>query len=169
MAALSQACGQESKHSARPHDPHATSTIGSGKKVTLDQVLTGQWYANSHAIRWIAGTEGEDGLLLERNGGVGRDYLVVEDVRYRGEGFEVQKHHSTTLMKEGSFWVGQNEVRVSEAWPSSDHKKVLVQSDPEKLYRHSSFGRYWIFDVETQVGEALDPGNVDGRVQTASW
>jgi dipeptidyl aminopeptidase len=172
VAALFLFLGQDRHvpHSARPHDPHATSTIGSGKKVTLDQVLTGQWYANSHAIRWIAGAEeGQDGLLLERNGGVGRDYLVVEDVRYRGETFDVQMKHSTTLMKEGTFWVGQNEVRTSEAWPSSDHKRVLVQSDPEKLYRHSSFGRYWIFDVEAQVGEPLDPGNVDGRVQTASW
>jgi dipeptidyl aminopeptidase len=172
VAALFLFLGQDRHvaHSARPHDPHATSTIGSGKKVTLDQVLTGQWYANSHAIRWIAGTEeGEDGLLLERNGGVGRDYLVVEDVRYRGEAFDVQKENSKTLMKEGTFWVGQSEVRTHEAWPSSDHKKVLIQSDYEKLYRHSGFGRFWIFDVETQEGEPLDPGNVDGRVQAASW
>jgi dipeptidyl aminopeptidase len=88
VAALFLFLGQDRHipHSARPHNPHATSTVGNGKKVTLDQVLTGQWYANSHAIRWIAGAEeGEDGLLLERNGGVGRDFLVVEDVRYRGE------------------------------------------------------------------------------------
>lgn len=172
VAALFLFLGQDRHvpHSARPHDPHATATVGSGKKVTLDQVLGGDWYAISHAIRWIAGTEeGEDGLLLERDGGAGRDYLVVEDVRFRGESFDVQKAHSKTLMKQGTFWVGQSEVRTNEAWPNSDHTKVLVRSDFEKLYRHSSFGRYWIFDVETQEGEALDPGNVDGRVQTASW
>ncbi|KAM0715152.1 hypothetical protein Q7P37_009617 [Cladosporium fusiforme] len=172
VAALFLFLGQDRHvpHSARPHDPHATSTVGSGKKVTLDQVLKGEWYPNSHAIRWIPGTEpGEDGLLLERAGGVGRDYLVVEDVRYRGESFGVQKKHSTTLMEKGTFWVGQSEVRTEEAWPNANHKKVLVQSDREKLYRHSSFGRYWIFDVETQEGEPLDPANVDGRVQSASW
>lgn len=172
VAALFLFLGQDRHvpHSARPHDPHATATVGSGKKVTLNQVLQGEWYANSHAIRWIAGTEpGEDGLLLERAGGVGRDYLVVEDVRFRGETFDTQKAHSKTLMEKGSFWVGQSEVRTDEAWPNSNHKKVLIQSDHEKLYRHSSFGRYWIFDVETQEGEPLDPANVDGRVQSASW
>ncbi|KAK3104300.1 hypothetical protein LTR53_018505, partial [Teratosphaeriaceae sp. CCFEE 6253] len=66
-------------HSARPHDPHATSTVGNGKKVELEQVLTGQWFPREHAIRWIAGADGEDGLLLERGGAEGRDFLVIED------------------------------------------------------------------------------------------
>ncbi|OQO04265.1 putative dipeptidyl-aminopeptidase B [Cryoendolithus antarcticus] len=171
LAALGLFIGQERhvSRASRPHDPHATNTVGSGKKVTLQQVLEGKWYARSHAIRWIAGPAGEDGLLLERGGQEGRDYLVVEDVRYREQTIEVQKEHSSTLMKAATFKVGENTVYPSETWPSADHKKVLVQSDYEKLYRHSSFGRYWIFDVESQRGEPLDPANIHGRVQSASW
>ncbi|TKA71229.1 putative dipeptidyl-aminopeptidase B [Friedmanniomyces simplex] len=156
-------------HSARPHDPHATSTLGNGKKVTLEQVLTGKWFAREHAIRWIAGSQGEDGLLLERGGTEGRDYLVVEDVRYRGDDIEAQKAHSLTLMKSGEFDVGREHVRVNEAWPSADHKKVLVRSDYETQWRHSGTARYWIFDVATQKAEALDPNNLYGRIQIASW
>ncbi|KAK5117524.1 hypothetical protein LTR62_004946 [Meristemomyces frigidus] len=156
-------------HSARPHDPHATSTLGHGKKVELDQVLSGQWAARQHAIRWIAGPAGEDGLLLERGGSEGRDYLVVEDVRYRGDSMEVQRQHSTTLMQAGTFMVGQEEVKTFEAWPSKDHRKVLVQSDYASLWRHSGTGRFWIFDVASQSAEPLDPDNLFGRVQTASW
>lgn len=171
IAALFLFLGQDRHvpHGSRPHDPHATSTTGNGKKVTLDQVQRGEWNARSHAIRWIAGPEGEDGLLLERGGSEGRDYLVVEDVRYRGENIKVQKQHSKTLLKSGIFQVGSRDVFVSEAWPSADHKKVLVQSDVQSNWRHSQTGRYWIVDVDSQKAEPLDPANIDGRVQLASW
>ncbi|KAI9850207.1 MAG: hypothetical protein M1830_007053, partial [Pleopsidium flavum] len=47
---------QTYKHSsAIPHDPAATASRGSGKKVTLDQVLGGLWRPKSHEISWIAG------------------------------------------------------------------------------------------------------------------
>ena len=153
----------------RPHNPHATSTVGHGQKVTLDQVLSGKWYARHHEIRWIPGPNGEDGLLLERGGSEGRDYLVVEDVRFRGESIEVQKKHSTTLMKHGAFDVGTVHVGVDEAWPSPDHRKVLVRSDYASNWRHSGTGKYWILDVETQTAEALDPQNQNGYIQLASW
>lgn len=156
-------------HNARPHDPHATATVGNGKKVTLEQVLTGDWYARTHDIRWIPSPKGEDGLLLERGGSGGRDYLVVEDVRYRGDDIEIQKLHSVTLMKHGEFHVDGQRVVVEEAWPSPNHMKVLIRSDYASNWRHSGTGRYWIFDVATQSGEALDPGNVNGRIQVASW
>jgi len=156
-------------HSARPHDPHATATVGNGKKVTLEQVLTGDWYARTHDIRWIPSPKGEDGLLLERGGSGGKDYLVVEDVRYRGDDIQTQKSHSVTLMKRGEFNVDNHGVVVEEAWPSPNHTKVLVRSDYASNWRHSGTGRYWIFDVATQSGEALDPANVYGRIQVASW
>ncbi|KAF2724421.1 putative dipeptidyl-aminopeptidase B [Polychaeton citri CBS 116435] len=156
-------------HSSRPHDPHATSTVGNGKKITLEQVLTGQWYERKHAIEWIAGPDGQDGLLLERGGADGRDYLVVEDVRYRGENVEIQKQHSTTLMKSSGFQVGNEFIVTHEAWPSADHNKVLVESDKQSNWRHSDTGRYWLFDVASQTGEPLDPDHVDGRIQFAKW
>jgi dipeptidyl aminopeptidase len=171
VAALFLFLGQDRHvaHSSRPHDPHATTTTGNGKKITLNQVLHGQWRANSHSISWIAGPNGEDGLLLERGGQSSRDYLVVEDVRFRGEDVSIQKQHSTTLMKENTFSVGDREVWVEEAWPNSNHKSVLVGSDMQSNWRHSSTGTYWLFNVATQTGEALDPSNIDGRIQLASW
>ncbi|KAJ9669294.1 hypothetical protein H2201_000646 [Coniosporium apollinis] len=153
--------------SSRPHDPAATVSRGSGKKVTLEQTLNGVWYPMRHALSWIAGADGEDGLLLERGGGGGKDYLIVEDVRQR----EGHPHASngTTLMKQGSFYVGSTWVSPSDVWPSADLKKVLVMSDREKNWRHSFTGRYWIFDVHTQTGEALDPDKPGERIQLAKW
>ena len=36
-------------------------------------------------------------------------------------------------------------------------------------WRHSYTGRYWIFNVESQQAQALDPAHKDGRIQLASW
>ncbi|KAK4985561.1 hypothetical protein LTR50_005897 [Elasticomyces elasticus] len=160
--------GAHKPYSSRPHNADATSTLGSGKKVTLNQVLSGQWYSRRHALRWIAGAAGEDGLLLERGGAEGRDYLVVEDVRHMNDP-EAAKVNSKTLMESGGFYVGSRLVMPSETWPSPDHKKVLVQSDYQKNWRHSSTGRYWIFDVASQTGEPLDPAKPLDRIQLATW
>ncbi|KAF2151329.1 hypothetical protein K461DRAFT_171459 [Myriangium duriaei CBS 260.36] len=162
------ASGAHKPMSSRPHDPHATSTKGSGKKVTLDQVLTGQWFPRNHHISWTEGPSGEDGLLLQRGGEQGRDYLVVEDVQYMGD-VATSKAKSKTLMKQGWFSFGDRTVVVADAWPSKNQENVLVQSDKVKNWRHSSTGKYWIFNVKNQVAEPLDPNQPDGRVQLASW
>jgi dipeptidyl aminopeptidase len=140
---------------------------GSAKSVTLDQVLGGQWYASSKKISWIQGENGADGMIMERSGGDGKDYLVVEDVRKRKEG--AGGDDSKTLMKEGGFEVNGKSVYPSEVWPSPNLKKVLIQSSKQRNWRHSSTGLYWIFDVETQTAEALDPSNATGRIQLATW
>ena len=113
--------------SSRPHDPYATATKGNGKKVTLDQVLTGKWASRQHGISWIEGADGEDGLLLQRGGEAGRDYLVVEDVRYLNDATQ-QKANRKTLMQTGGFHVGSEYVVPAEVWPSPDHKHVLILS-----------------------------------------
>ena len=153
--------------SAIPHNPIATSSRGSGKTVTLDQVLGGQWAARSRSISWINGANGEDGLLLEKSGGSGRDYLVVEDVRSEKAGATAVDRQ--TLMKDGRFQVDGVQVYPNKVWPSANMKKVLVMSEQQRNWRHSFTGKYWIFDVATQSAEALDPANPHGRIQLATW
>jgi dipeptidyl aminopeptidase len=155
------------KHaSTRPHDPLASSTKGSGRKVSLDSVLSGQWWANRQSVSWIAGPNGEDGLLLEK-GVADKDFLMVENVRNKGNAAATGS--KTTLMKSRTFTVNGKFIYPSNVWPSKDFKKVLVISDEQKNWRHSFTGLYWIFDVETQSAEPLDPGHPDGIVQLASW
>ena len=150
-----------------PFDPAATASHGSGKAVTLDKFLSGSWRPRHDQISWIAGANGEDGLLLERQK-AGQDYLVVEDVRSRKEGAEALPNQ--TLMKSGKFKVnGNQEETTSQAWPSKDLTKVLVMSREKKNWRHSYTGLFWIFDVASQTAEPLDPSKPDARIQLASW
>ena len=152
--------------SSVPYDPAATVSHGSGKAVTLDQYLNGEWRPRHQQIKWIAGANGEDGLLLEVSK-PGQDYLTVEDVRSRKEN---AKHlPRQTLMKAEEFSVDGVKVRTRRVWPRRDLKKVLVMSDEQKNWRHSYTGLYWIFDVETQQAEPLDPAKPNDRIQLASW
>lgn len=99
------------------------------KKITIDQVLSGQWRPRTEHISWIDGANGEDGLLLEREGGFNQDYLVVKDVRGRsgqqGDGI----HDDKILMKKDWFVVDGRKIFPSDVWPSRDLTKVLVISD----------------------------------------
>ncbi|KAJ2895340.1 putative dipeptidyl-aminopeptidase B [Zalerion maritima] len=162
-----------------PHDPAATASFrkGGGKPVTLDEVLEGYWSATSHGISWIAGPDGEDGLLLVQ-GAQGKDHLVVEDVRDTEltkkkrddeDDGNASIYASKTLMKSPVFSYNGKTMTPSQVWPSADHKKVLIATDKEKNWRHSFYALYWILDVETQEVEPLDPANTEERVQLATW
>lgn len=108
-----------------------TSSSSPGRKITLDQVLGGHWRPRRHEISWIEGANGEDGLLLERAGGRGKDYLVVEDVRSRSTNHTIETHDSKTLMRSDWFNVKGRTVFPSDVWPSRNLKSVLVISDKQ--------------------------------------
>ncbi|KAL5339243.1 dipeptidyl peptidase IV N-terminal region-domain-containing protein [Aspergillus crustosus] len=146
------------------HEPSPFSgSTSSGKPITLDQVLTGAFSPRGHAISWVAGPDGEDGLLIERGESEGEGYLRVNDIRSQdGETNRI-------LMQNSTVEVGKRSVSPTAVRPSPDMKKVLLTSHQEKNWRHSYTGRYWIFDVETQTAEPLDPDNIEGRVQLALW
>lgn len=156
------------RSSSAPHDPTATEFRGSGKKITLDQVQRGDWRPLKESISWIEGTNGEDGLLLA-TGVKGKDYLVVEDIRANQSSEAPAPLDSKTLMKNSYFKFKDEGLSSNAVFPSKDLKKVLIATNKESNWRHSFYARYWIFDVETQTAEPLDPANKDGRIQLASW
>ncbi|KAI1478840.1 dipeptidyl peptidase IV N-terminal region-domain-containing protein [Daldinia eschscholtzii] len=157
--------------SQKDHDATATEARGSGKKITLDQILDGYWRPQSHGISWIAGANGEDGLLLEK-GATGKDFLVVEDVRSKNEdhtagGGEIKS--AQTLMQQPWFKAGDQQLSPDQVWPSPDLKKVLIATETKSVWRYSFTGVYWIFDVESQTAEPLNPQDPHLRVQLAQW
>ncbi|KAL2854883.1 putative dipeptidyl-aminopeptidase B [Aspergillus pseudoustus] len=134
-----------------------------GRPITLEQVLAGAFSPRAHAISWIAGPDDEDGLLIERGESDGEGYLRINDIR------SPNNETNRVLMQEPTVKIGKRVIAPTSTLPSPDLKKVLLISHQEKNWRHSYTGRYWVFDVETQTAEPLDPDNLDGRVQLALW
>jgi dipeptidyl aminopeptidase B len=162
------------KHASQmDHDPDATNR-GSGKQITLDQAMSGFWSPLRHDIRWIAGPNGEDGLLVEQ-GALGKDYLVVEDVRANtqsaisGGDAAANIVKSRTLMRNPWIDFAGRQMNPQVAVPNRDQTKVLVGTEKQYNWRHSFTAIYWIFDVATQRVQPLDPENPSARVQLASW
>ncbi|KAF7587308.1 hypothetical protein BBP40_007417 [Aspergillus hancockii] len=144
-----------------------SGSTSAGKPVTLHQVLTGSWNPRSHAISWIAGPHGEDGLLVQRGEPNKEGYVRVDDIRSQdGDG---DNQNSRVLMQKSVVRVNGKVVIPGYTWPSPDMNKVLFTSDHEKNWRHSYTAKYWIFDVNTQTAQPLDPSAPDGRVQLALW
>lgn len=158
----------KSTHSFRfIHDQNTDSLHTSGKKLLLDDILNGLWIDKNHEISWIAGPNDEDGLLLEQ-GSQGKDYLVVEDIRGNSRD-AINLMAPRTLMKKPHFKVGDKLLTPSEVFPSKDLKKVLIATEIQKSWRYSFNANYWIFDVETQIAEPLDPSEPEKHIQLASW
>ena len=158
------------KEASRYEYDHENPMKGSGKKVTLDQVQSGQWSPQHASVSWIGGADGEDGLLLEQGGSEG--FLVVEDVRKRANDRRddgVELHASKVLMKAGMIKWNGREMYTEGFWVSPDLKKVLLMAKRERVFRHSFTAIYWILDVETQEVQPLDPSQPDDRVQLAQW
>ncbi|RKF62969.1 putative dipeptidyl-aminopeptidase B [Erysiphe neolycopersici] len=140
---------------------------GNGKKIMLDQIVNGDWEVKKQKISWIEGPLGEDGLLLKQDS-PGDNYLVVEDIR-KSMKSAVNIMDTMVLMKESDFSVGERHLSPSRVFPSKDLKKVLVATDSRQNWRHSFLAKYWIFDVESQTAEPLDPAEPNKSIQLASW
>lgn len=163
--------GSYKHESDTEHDPDA-GVRGSGKHITMDQLHSGFWRPQSHSISWIAGPDGEDGLLLEWDT-FGKDYIVVEDVRaskdVRDDKEGAKVTTTRTLMKERYFQYEDRPMEPQWVEPSQDLKKVLLGVNQKKNWRHSFTATYFILDVESQKVEPLIPKEADARVQLATW
>lgn len=147
--------------------------IGSGKKITLDQINRGEWRMRTAPITWIDSPDGHDGLVLEV-GARGKDFLVVEDIRSRANQVDDQEKpveifQAKTLLKTRVFNYDGKTYNAEDVRVSPDLKRVLALAKREKVFRHSYTGVYFVLDVESQTWEPLDKDQPEARVQLAQW
>jgi dipeptidyl aminopeptidase B len=167
LALVAFVVGGRYKHASTFDYNHETPIKSSARKITMEQLQTGQWSPRYANIEWIPGPDGEDGLLLEINQ-PGKDFLVVEDIRSRTSS-AASAARARTLVKSGSFRYDEHEYGTNDFWVSPDMKKVLLMTHSEKVFRHSFLGLYFILDVDTQEVQPLDPALPEGKVQLAQW
>lgn len=109
-----------SRKGAPDHDPDAEKTLRAGKKITMDQVMGGEWSVNHKGIAWIASPDkSKDGLLLSTSTNDG--YLVVNDI--------VNKDNKTIIMESRAFSVDGRTYMAQKSAPSPDLKKVLLMTE----------------------------------------
>ncbi|KAI5284984.1 hypothetical protein KEM55_000826, partial [Ascosphaera atra] len=147
----------------------APPTNSGKKKITFEQAWGRQFQPASHSISWIPGPNGEDGLMLVEDKDSKGEFLRVEDVTAKKNGQARATAEKRILMKHPFFSYNGKPVKPGKTWPSPDLKKVLILSAYQKSWRHSYTGIYWIFDVEKQEAEPLDPQDANSRIQLATW
>lgn len=143
---------------------HSAGDSSHGKPVSLDDVLNTKWTPRAHAIEWVGSPDGEDGMLLQVGEPHGSGYLQLQHVRTRNDDASRR-----VLMESPFVHVGDSTILTTKFWASPDLNKVLLLSHKEKNWRHSFSGKYWIFDVESQSAQPLDPDDIDTPVQLAHW
>ncbi|KAI0091440.1 dipeptidyl aminopeptidase [Irpex rosettiformis] len=115
--------------------------VHGSEHLTMDHVFNGTFSANSNSVRWVA--EAGDGVYATNEGG--RIKLV-----------DLKSDNTTDL-------VALTDIRDSNGVPlgfdswelSSDMKYLLVKANHMKQWRHSSFGNYYIHDLETHTTHPL--------------
>lgn len=122
--------------------------------VTPQSVRTGTFRPESKSVQWIQAADLE-GAYLVRD----RKYVVKT---YGEDDKEIE-------ITDTSVHYGEHNLRIDELWLRPDLKKALFVTERKKNYRHSSFGNYWILDVETKEVKPLLKGDDKARIAVASW
>ncbi|KAJ7777301.1 dipeptidyl aminopeptidase [Mycena metata] len=124
-------------------------------KITMDHVFNGTFTADRRSLAWVP--EAGDGVFSTSEDG----YIKLVDLKT-----------NTTKNLVYTFDVkSPNGLPLSWAsWKlSPDMKYILVKSDQQKLWRWSSFGNYYIHEIETKTTTPLIPPTNPPTVAYATW
>lgn len=136
------------------HEVHHPST-SSGKlahkrKITLNDYRMGNFYVFNTNVKFV----GNDHYIVPGN----RNYF------YRELGHDEK---SEQLFASSTFEYGPNSYQVSDFQVSPSQDYILIITDQELQWRHSSFSNYWIFNMESKNIEPLYQENV--KLSNAQW
>ncbi|KAJ7272564.1 dipeptidyl aminopeptidase [Mycena haematopus] len=151
LVALSGIIGIIAAHSYVGTTYHAPGV----KKFSMDHVFNGTFSADRRSLSWVP--EAGDGVFSISEDG----YIKLVDL----------KTNSTKDLVYAFDVKSPNGLPLSWAsWKlSPDMKYILVKSDHRKLWRWSSFGNYYIHEIETKTTKPLIPPTNPPTVAYATW
>ncbi|KAF8335110.1 dipeptidyl aminopeptidase [Amanita rubescens] len=125
------------------------------QKITMNHVFNGTFYAESHQLQWVP--QAGDGVIS-----------------YAGDGrIELVDFKTNTTNKLVAFEDIRDEHGRLMGWSnwhlSSDMKFVLLKTDYKKQWRHSSFGNYYVHEIETKKTYPLIPPTDPPTTAYAAW
>ncbi|CAN6635014.1 dipeptidyl aminopeptidase A [Trichomonascus vanleenenianus] len=133
-----------------------TSTL---KQLSLEEMRTGKFQANLKQIRWIDPVPGASG---------GGDYLIYEDDKYYLAKWS-DRSYKQTVLNSTEFEYKGNKHYVDSVELNHDHTKVLIGSDTRKNWRHSTFAKYFIKDLNSGTIEPVFLENSGAEIALAEW
>ncbi|OCH89774.1 dipeptidyl aminopeptidase [Obba rivulosa] len=125
------------------------------QRITMDHAFNGTFYAQRQGVLWVP--EAGDGVFATSHEG----YIELVDL----------KTNSTRNLVAFEDVKNERGFRLSWAdWKlSSDMRYILIKSDYVKQWRHSSFGNYYIHDLETQTTFPLTTPSHPPVTAYATW
>ncbi|EMD39367.1 hypothetical protein CERSUDRAFT_113004 [Gelatoporia subvermispora B] len=125
------------------------------QRITMDHVFNGTFYAQRQGVLWVP--EAGDGVFAKSEGG----NITLVDLK---------TNFTRTLV---AFEDVKNERGFRLNWAdwklSSDMRYILIKSDYAKQWRHSSFGNYYVHDLETQTTFPLTTPSHPPVTAYATW
>ncbi|EDV21157.1 uncharacterized protein TRIADDRAFT_60452 [Trichoplax adhaerens] len=98
-------------------------------------------------------------------------WLSDTEYEYKTEEGKLMKMDLTSAKGHVINHVGQflSNYSAYAYWWSSDQRYVLAAYDHKKIYRHSYFARYALYDVTTRITTLLDEAGQGVRLREMSW
>ncbi|KAI6130211.1 dipeptidyl aminopeptidase [Pisolithus thermaeus] len=124
-------------------------------KFSLDHIFNGTFGASLQTVHWVP--EAGDGVFSMMENG----RIVLVDLKTN----ETKPLISTADVKDENG----NQLSWTEWKLSPDMRYILVKADKIKQWRHSSFGNYYVHDLETKATNPLLPPTDPPVTAYATW
>lgn len=134
--------------------PLAITAQETTKKITLEKI----WVENTFSPDLVRG------MNPLKNG---RDFAVIEDTALNVFSYETGEYieslvHKNSLIPEGA----ESPIPLRSYTLSPDESNMLIPTQTERIYRHSSRSSYFIHDLESK---SLKPLSENGKQQLATF
>ncbi|TFK19411.1 dipeptidyl-peptidase [Coprinopsis marcescibilis] len=125
------------------------------RKITMDHIFNGTFSAQSQSLHWVP--EAGDGVFSVSTGGViNLVDLKTNNTRTLVTLSDIKDEHGNTL-------------EIADWQVSADMKHFLVKADYRKQWRHSSFGNYYVHDIEAKTTWPIISPSHPSRTAYATW
>uniref|UniRef100_A0A060T419 ARAD1C38214p n=1 Tax=Blastobotrys adeninivorans TaxID=409370 RepID=A0A060T419_BLAAD len=120
---------------------------------------SGQYRPTYQSISWIGSTPDGQG---------GADFMEIDGSKYVVGSWEDPKN-VTTILPNTHFSYEDGEFEIRRASLSHDRKRVIVGASIVKNWRHSTFGVYFVYDIESDTYSPVNTEKYDELLSLAVW
>ncbi|KXN86209.1 putative dipeptidyl-aminopeptidase B [Leucoagaricus sp. SymC.cos] len=120
------------------------------KKITMDHVFNGTFTPMKKGLRWVP--EAGDGVYAIQEAG----YIRLVDLKLNS----TRNLVATSDIKDASWYQWQL---------SPDMTHLLLKADPKKQWRWSSFGNYYVHDIQGKTTHPIIPPTDPSKTAYATW